>query len=69
MTTQQRCERFDLVLVACLLALGFAFGVWTQPRVPACAEDTVIVGTGDFEHGHWTTYTCGPALDDLAATQ
>lgn len=35
------------------------------PRIPACAEDTVIVGTGDYAHGRWTAYVCGPARDDM----
>jgi len=33
--------------------------------VPACQEDEVIVGTGDFVAGRWTGYRCGPALDDF----
>ena len=33
--------------------------------IPACQEDAVLVGTGDFENGRWTAYDCGPARDDL----
>jgi hypothetical protein len=32
--------------------------------VPQCAEDQVLVGTGDFEDGRWQAYWCGPAVDD-----
>lgn len=32
--------------------------------VPACEEDAVLIGAGDFEHGRWSAYECGPAVDD-----
>jgi hypothetical protein len=35
----------------------------TERTVPSCEEDAVIVGTGDFEHGRWTSYVCGPSAD------
>lgn len=38
------------------------------PVVPACAEDSVLLGTGDFEAGYWTGYECGPARDDYMPT-
>lgn len=33
--------------------------------LPACQEDEVIIGDGDFVEGHWTRYICGPSFDDL----
>ena len=33
--------------------------------MPACEEDAVLVGVGDFEAGRWTAYECGPARDDF----
>lgn len=33
-------------------------------RMPACPEDAVLVGVGSFEHGRWSEYVCGPAVDD-----
>lgn len=32
--------------------------------LPQCAEDVVLVGVGDFENGRWSSYVCGPAVDD-----
>jgi hypothetical protein len=36
------------------------------PPLPACPEDAVLVGVGDFDAGRWTAYACGPALDDCS---
>ena len=33
--------------------------------VPACQEDSVLVGAGQFENGRWDWYECGPAVDDF----
>lgn len=33
--------------------------------LPPCTEDVVLLGTGDFEAGRWSSYVCGPAVDDL----
>lgn len=33
-------------------------------QTPACQEDMVLLGAGSFEHGRWTSYVCGPAVDD-----
>lgn len=33
--------------------------------IPACAEDVVLVGAGDFAEGRYERYVCGPALDDF----
>ena len=35
------------------------------PVIPACPEDAVIVGEGNFVNGRWDSYTCGHAMDDL----
>ena len=43
---------------------GIAATVGYELRVPQCQEDVVLIGQGDFEHGRWTQYTCGPAVDD-----
>lgn len=31
--------------------------------IPNCPEDEVLLGTGDFDAGQWTSYKCGPARD------
>lgn len=36
----------------------------STPAIPACEEDAVLIGVGDFEQGRWSAYTCGPAVDD-----
>lgn len=52
-------------LVALAFALGIMVGRAEEPIVPACAEDVVLVGIGDFADGRWDAYVCGPARDDL----
>ena len=37
-------------------------------RVPACAEDEMVAGRGDFEHGKWTRYVCVHPDDVVAET-
>ena len=56
---------------ACLLAILVTFAIFAlvrdgTPTVPACVEDSVIVGFGEYENGYWTHYSCGPAVDDYA---
>ena len=53
--------------VSILIAILMWLASLTQPAMPVCEEDQVIVGAGDFEAGRWTAYVCGPALDDIAA--
>lgn len=53
-----------IVLGAALYALEGAGPAQEYRRTPVCPEDTVIVGIGDFEHGRWTAYECGPSTDD-----
>jgi hypothetical protein len=49
-----------LLLVCCILLAGCSWSI-----IPACQEDAVIVGQGDFVEGYWTEYVCGPSLDDF----
>lgn len=38
---------------------------WSSaPVVPACQEDEVVVGRGDFKGGYWSAYGC-ETLDDV----
>ena len=51
------------------LVLGFIIGlvlmlVISFHRIPVCHEDVVLLGFGNFERGRWTSYVCGPAVDD-----
>lgn len=73
MTT--RSTRSDLfgISAALILLLGFglivALAVDPNPppaRVPACAEDELIVGSGDYDGdtGYWSGYAC-VHLDEL----
>ena len=32
-----------------------------QPTIPQCAEDDIIVGTGDYQDGEWEGYDCSHA--------
>ncbi len=59
-----------VVLIAATFAVGFAVGLdfHSQPPLPHCPEDAVIVGTGQFHNGTWTAYRCGPARDDFRTT-
>jgi hypothetical protein len=46
---------------ALMQELGFAKSVHI---IPICQEDQVLVGRGEFSHGRYDGYECGPALDD-----
>jgi hypothetical protein len=53
--------------LALLFAIGYASGMARaadDSPIPACQEDAVLLGVGQFNHGHWDAYTCGPARDD-----
>jgi hypothetical protein len=67
-----------LAIAFLAIVWGFTFGYWcgrpdaTYRPVPACQEDTVLIGAGDFEPaaephtgGRWSVYVCGPAVDDF----
>jgi len=62
-------KKFMLGLLVGLIIIGLLVGVVyliTSTRtVPQCAEDVFILGVGDFVEGRWSSYVCGPALDDL----
>lgn len=59
---------FTLVCMLAIVIFGVGLiGIADNVRpVPRCPEDAVLVGLGEFEGGRWTTYRCGPALDDYA---
>lgn len=63
-----RLARWLAVLV---LAEAFTLGViatWAGGgrQMPVCQEDAILLGTGQFERGRWSSYVCGPAIDDIA---
>lgn len=65
---RERAEVVIILLAVLVIAVAVAVGVritLASRRVPQCQEYVVIVGTGDFNKGRWTTYECGPALDDF----
>ena len=51
-----------LYLIAWCLAMH---QLQTIRSIPQCHEDVVLVGVGDFENGRWSSYACGPAVDDF----
>lgn len=57
-----------LLFVAAVAAMSWAIAAdrqaSTSRTVPACEEDAVLIGSGDFVAGRWTTYLCGPSADD-----
>ena len=54
--------------IVAALALAFCVGLQagrSEPDpMPKCPEDSVLVGVGSFERGHWDAFECGPARDD-----
>jgi hypothetical protein len=60
----------DDTLGVLLLVLWLSLGAWLlydaaqTPAIERCAEDVVLVGTGDYEDGRYDRYVCGPAMDD-----
>ena len=54
-----------MVLVGVKVGLYVGILITNPPR---CQEDAVLVGVGDFNRGRWTSYECGPAVDDFAPT-
>lgn len=71
---RNRAERLTLAMMAAgtiivwTMALLYALvltGHTGFRAVPRCEEDAVLVGTGQFEDGRWSAYTCGPAAGDL----
>ncbi len=74
MTPAQRFDGYSLSITGALMALVFALvflGACTitiqpAPQIAQCPEDSVLVGLGDFDHGRYERYVCGPAMDDYA---
>lgn len=54
-----------MLAVVTSVAVNAYFTLQSRP-VPQCQEDHVLLGTGDFDEGRWTSYECGPAADDFA---
>ena len=66
MSDREKLTAATVLLVVLIILVWVLGGVLTSiPLVPRCAEDTVVVGQGDFEEGRWSYYICGPALDDF----
>jgi hypothetical protein len=63
-----RLERASAIAAWILLVI-LAATLFIQPLLPRCEEDQVLVGYGDFEHGRWSAYACGPAVDDYEVTR
>lgn len=61
------------IAIVAILILGVAIcGVYANGQnhyIPKCAEDVVLVGTGDYQDGRWDSLTCGPARDDYKEAQ
>jgi hypothetical protein len=58
--------RTVLAGVVFVLAVGIGSVIpASPPYIPACPEDAVLIGEGDFVAGRWSSYVCGPAADDL----
>ena len=53
-----------LLFAIVFISLSIAIRISEPNTIPQCAEDVVLVGIGDFEDGRWTSYICGPAVDD-----
>ena len=59
--------RQDLIrMTLAILCAGVLLGIMGYHFIviPPCAEDVVLIGTGDFVNGRWSSYQCGTALDD-----
>jgi hypothetical protein len=71
-------QRLITAALAILSLLAIAGGwVATEPKqqdavervrpFPRCAENSTIVGRGEFDEGYWEWYECGPTLDDYCS--
>jgi hypothetical protein len=55
-------------ILLAIAVVGLTVGMLQRTKmreIPRCNEDVVLVGTGNFSNGMWTSYTCGPAVDDF----
>jgi len=61
-TTREPRPMRTLALILITLAFGGIIGggivTSTSHLAPKCPEDAVLVGTGDFSGGYWTSYVC-----------
>lgn len=64
MKTNRLSTFVSLYLLGLLAIILIALLVKPVRPVPRCQEDVVLVGYGDFERGRWSSYACGPAVDD-----
>lgn len=47
------------IILGWLALMWVVVGAMDQPpTVPACQEDEVVVGVGDFDNGYWSGYEC-----------
>ncbi len=51
---------FALLLVTAVL-IDNDDSAGSVDSIPACQEDEVVVGNGDFSSGYWSNYECVPA--------
>lgn len=59
-----------IAFVAMTIALSLVMSGQTAMRVvPACQEDSVLIGNGQFTNGYWSRYECGPAVDDYIVVE
>ena len=57
---------FAFVIIFIIVFFGFlALADWQHSDIPRCDEDATIVGTGEYAHGRWSGYVCGPSVDDM----
>lgn len=54
-----------ILIVASVIAITYGPVLADSRYVPACEEDAVLVGTGDFDGDRFESLVCGPALDDF----
>jgi hypothetical protein len=52
------------VLVAVLILSGLS-ACSSAPELPACSQDQLIHGWGDFNDGRWERYSCDVSTRDL----
>lgn len=55
-----------VAILAAAYILLLADSTFNLRPVPQCEEDQVLIGTGEFTGGRWSSYRCGPAVDDFA---
>lgn len=54
------------LIVAFLIVVGTVAAMISEPSLPRCPEDAVILGGGEYSGitRHWDYYYCGPSVDD-----